>query len=242
MPTYTPNRTLMRVIHLIERANPIKPNNANIIDKMDMVCNQLLSELGITRDHETFNRYVQTVQDGQSEYAIMASGFTSPFLAETWDDGADPYFVPEQLTITPVQNRERLVFSWPGVPELQGSNTGTVLSFFTEDGQPKILVSPPPRGYGRIRLYFMNGSVQLGLDGQPLPLADWFNPLLATETALLCLGSTGHDDTTFKRIEKGLERFQASTRSLFEMQRFQQTASSEDRAYFGWERDAEGYY
>lgn len=232
----------MRVVHLIERINPIKPNNGSIIDKMEMVCNELLSELGVTRDHETFRRCNVQIADGQSEYPINQSGFSQPWMAETWDDGADPYFISEELTITPVQNRERLAFSWPGVAELQAANSSTVLSFFTLGTQPTMMVSPPPRSSWMVRLYFMTGSVALGLDNQPLPLQDWFNPLLAAETALLCLASTGHDDTTFNRIERGIVRFQSSARRLFEIQRFQQTASSEDRSYFGAERDDTGYY
>lgn len=233
----------MRVIHLIERQNPIKPNNSNIIDKMDMVCNQLLSELGITRDHETFKRLNLQIQSGQPEYPITESGFSQPWLAEQIDE-SDPYFVPIPLTITPIQNRERLAFSWPGVPELQAVNSGTVLSFFTEDSTAKMAVSPTPRASFTVRVYFVNGSVALGLDDTPLPLQDWFAPLLAAETALLCLASAGHEDAMFNRLEKGIERFRASARSLFEMQRFQQSASSDDRSYYGADRDeiGDGYY
>lgn len=241
MTTYTPKRTLTRIVHLIERNGPIKPNNANIIDKMDIVANELLGELGITRDHETFRRCNVQIQDGQSEYVISQSGFSQPWLAETWDDGADPYFIPQEITITPIQNRERLIFASPGIPEIQATNAGTVLSFFTESGQSKMAVMPPPRSSWMVRIYFTATAVALGLNDLALPLQDRFNGLLAIETALLSLASTGHDDATFSRLERGLMRQQSTERRLFEIERLQQSSASDDRSYFGADRDEAGY-
>lgn len=241
MSTYTPKKTLARVIRLIERQSPIKPNNENIVDKMDIVCAELLGELGITRDHETFRRCNVQIQDGQSEYVIGQGGFSDPWLCETWDDGADPYFIPQEITITPIQNRERLTFASPGIPEIQATNAGTVLSFFTEGSQSKMAVMPPPRSSWTVRIYYTATAVALGLNDLALPLQDRFNGLLAIETALLCLASTGHDDTTFNRLEKGLMRQQSIERRLFEIERLQQSSASDDRSYFQADRDEAGY-
>lgn len=241
MTTYTPKKTLARVIRLIERQSPIKPNNENIVDKMDIVCAELLGELGVTRDHETFRRCNVQIQDGQSEYVIGQSGFSQPFLAETFDDGADPYFIPQEITITPIQNRERLTFASPGIPEIQATNMGTVLSFFHEGAQAKMAVMPPPRSSWTVRIYYTANVAALGLNDIGLALQDRFNGLLAIETALLCLASTGHDDTTYNRLEKALTRQQSVERRLFEIERLQQSSASDDRSFFGADRDEAGY-
>lgn len=208
--------------------------NATIVMKMQRQARVLLARIGITDVNEAFKRTTITANANQTEYAINAERWGAPFMVETWDGGADPNFVPVEITIAPIQDRDRFQ-AFTGYPGLVLSER--VISFFTESGQAKAAIQPVPTESALYRVYYEDESISLAYDDNPVGLKDRFNPLLVVKTALSCLPDTDHEETKYARILAQLKSEEVELDRLFMHQVFQLNPSDNSVSYFGADRE-----
>lgn len=205
-----------------------KPNYGSIITRMNNESNTMLSELNITRDNESFKTKILYIVPNQSVHFINADNWGKPFYVETYDNGADRLFVPYEITMTPIQSRDML------------RNTDTfTLSFYTEDSQPKVIVTPPQEQASWVKIYYEVGSYTLIFGDSAMPLRDAYMHLLIIRTARACMPLTGHDETMYQRLMSFLDAKEPQLNALWMQQRMSQAAHSAERGYFG--SDREGY-
>jgi len=235
----TTRQSVMKVREYIGRPGPSSPNNATIVTKMNDEVNTIWAELNITRDEESFKRFEQPIDANTAEFRISRSDWGRPFLVETWDGGSDPLFVPDEVTIAGIQNRD---IYQTGISPNTSSSGQLVVSFFTLNGLPTMAIQPVQTQATMLRIYYEPEAYVLAFDNLPLPLRGQFNHRLCIKTALACLPDTGHDDTTYERILNQLTRKDGQLEELFQHQRFQMTPDSNSRSAFGWEREDEGWF
>ncbi len=236
-------RSVASVKVWLGQSGPATPNYDTIVRKMNLQANKIGGFLNITAENESFKRFTQPIDANRAEYQINQPDWGSPFLVETWDQGTDPLFVPQEVTIAPIQNRDRYrVSQWDSPASGLIAPSDIVVSFFTLDRQATMSIQPVFTQAMFLRIYYETESFILAFDDNALPIRDQFNDLLVIKTALACLPDTGHDDATYSRIEKSLLREAAELTELFEHQRFQMNAEDNSRSAFGWEREDGGFW
>jgi hypothetical protein len=205
-----------------------KVSYSSIITKMNNESNTMLAELNITRDNESFKTKVMTINPLQSTYTVTADNWGKPFYVETYDGGADPLFQPNEITITPIQNREAF----------RATDVFTV-SFYSDEGQPKMVITPPQEQLSWIKVYYEVESYVLAFNDSSVPLRDSYMHLLVIRTARACMPMTGHDEVAYGRLMGFLDTKEPQLNQLWLQQRQAQAAHSSERGYFG--ADREGY-
>lgn len=205
---------------------------------MNLEVNTIWSELNVTADEESFKRFEQPIDPNVGEYRITKSDWGRPFLVEMWDGGADPLYVPQEVTIAGIQNRD--IYQSGVSPNTQGAGQ-IVVSFFTLNGQPTMAIQPVQTQATMLRIYYEVEAYVLAFNDLALPVRDQFNHRLCIKTALACLPDTGHDDTTYGRILSQLLRRDSQLEELFQHQRFQMSNDDNARSAFGWEREGDWY-
>jgi len=231
-------QSVLKVREYIGRPGPSSPNNSTIVMKMNDEANTIWAELNITRDEESFKRFEQPIDPQVAEYRITKSDWGRPFMVETWDGGADPLYVPQEVTIAGIQNRD--IYQTGVSPNTQGAGQ-IVVSFFTLNGQPTMAIQPVQTQSTMLRIYYEVEAYVLAFNDLALPIRDQFNHRLCIKTALACLPDTGHDDTTYGRILSQLLRRDSQLEELFQHQRFQMTNDNNARSSFGWEREGDWF-
>lgn len=226
---------IMLIREYLELPNHAYMPNNRILAKTNLEANTIGAELKITRDNESFRVIEQELDAGVSEFPITTGDFGRAFMVETFDGGADPYYVPIECTITPVQNRDTQQRGYPS-PSLQ-PYPNPVFSFYTRDGQQSFTVTPALTTSAWFRIYYEVESYRLAFNDTPIALRDSFVHLLVIRSARQLLPGTKHDDQTYGRILNMLDTTEPRVTALFNDQKFMQQTDDNSGNYWGWERD-----
>jgi hypothetical protein len=203
-----------------------KVGNGSIIVKMNNESNTMLAELNLTRDNESFKIKELPINAYESTYLINADNWGKPFYVESFDGGADPLYVPSEITITPVQKKDYF-----------RSTDSLTVSFFSDDLQPKMIVTPVQEQSFWLKIYYEVESYVLALNDSPIPLRDAYMHLLIIRTARAVMPMTGHDDTAYHRLMNFLNVKEPQLNMLWTQQKLSQAAHSNERSYFGADRE-----
>lgn len=144
------------------------------------------TQLSVTRNHWSVERWTLTVRSGIEEYPVTAANFGRPFLLYTIDP-TDQYHFRREIPFSLLQDVDRrYVGPETAAPRAQNEHTAVLVSFYRKEGQGWFIrPTPIPGNDAQYELWY-EANYNYGSMGDA-PGLDAFHHLLRVETALSAL-------------------------------------------------------